>query len=68
MDIDVIIKNIADERGNDWPQAVVNRLVYLVSRRLLTDNEEEEYQLVYNWIVQTVRAGVAFRQESLIEH
>jgi len=68
MDIQEILADFQIRYPSAWPEAVLDRFVYLASRTYMTDREETEYIIIRDWIQDTINAGIAFRQQSLIEH
>ena len=58
MDIQELLKDYAEEYGNEWPQKVLNRLIDLEKDY----SEDAERGVLYFWVLEMVEAGIAFRQ------
>ena len=59
------LRRLADEHGNDWPQAALDRLLHLhwIGTRYST-GPGPEYNALLAWAKETIEAGVAFKQSA----
>ena len=60
------LRRLADEHGNDWPQAALTLLLWLHSAEAWACNDlANEYDAMLTWVKETIEAGVAFKQSAM---
>jgi hypothetical protein len=70
MTIQDILNRLA-KLSTNWPRLAVQRTLQLngiLALEQLETDELVEYNLLLTWLYETVEAGVAFKQQSLVEH
>ena len=73
MTIETILAELAARHGNDWPRYALTELAFLAIQ-LTTSRESQpaamkaRFELINAWILETLYAGIAFRQTAALEH
>jgi hypothetical protein len=70
MTVEEILRDLEENYSDMWPRAAIVRLMNLWHQlqSLYNLEDADEFNLLLEWTVETVEAGIAFRQGSLIEH
>lgn len=67
MTIEELLRKVQGQHGNNWLRYALNRFLGLQSKTPLTQKELEEYDLLYDWALEMIEAGIAFKQSQSIE-
>jgi len=60
MMIQDLLNEFAARHGNDWPKEALERLIQIACQG--GDEGDPEYDVLHQWALDTIEAGVAFRQ------
>lgn len=69
MTIEELLRELQTYRGKGWPTAALRRLLILAMMPVLamTENEIQEFKLLYRWALEMIEAGIAFKQSQELE-
>lgn len=72
MTINDILEELAAKYGNDWPQYILSELLIAnIHHNFDPDGDGalavfHRFHLLHDWTIQTIEAGIAFRQTSAL--
>ena len=70
MTIQNIVAGLQAQYGNKWPREIIGLTIGLAAIRYTqrTAEEQEQYLLLRQWLLETVEAGIASKQGNPTEH
>lgn len=65
MTIEEVLRGMQEKHGNNWSSWMLVRLLRFHTSGVLdgmNPDELQEYKLLYEWVLEMIEAGIAFKQ------